>query len=47
LERIDGTNPLEHILYIAIPESFNESIGDFIIDPDIMLPVEAPENQKE
>lgn len=47
MERIDGTNPLENILYIAIPEDFSETIGDFVIDPEIMLPVEAPENKKE
>ncbi len=47
MEKIDGTNPLENILYISIPEGFSESIGEFVIDPDIMLPVEAPENQKE
>lgn len=47
MERIDGTNPLENILYISIPENFNEVIGDFIIDPEIMLPVEVVDNQKE
>lgn len=47
MERIDGTNPLENIVYISIPEGFSEAIGDFQIDPDIMLPVEAPENQEE
>ena len=47
MERIDGTNPLENILYISIPEGFNESIGDFLIDPEILLPVETPENKKD
>ena len=47
MERIDGTNPLENILYIAIPDDFSESIGDFVIDPDILLPVETPENKKD
>jgi len=47
LEKIDGTNPLENILYISIPESFNESIGDFEIKPEVLLPVEPPEKQKD
>lgn len=45
MEFIDGQDPLENILYISIPEELNESIGDFHIDPSIMLPVEVPENQ--
>lgn len=44
MEIIDGTNPLENILYISIPEDFSEKIGDFEIDPKVMLPVEPPEN---
>lgn len=46
MERIDGTNPLENILFIDIPDEFNESIGDFHIDPSIMLPVEILDKDK-
>ena len=47
MEKIDGTNPLEHILYITIPEEFNEKIGDFELNHEILLPVEPPENKKD
>lgn len=47
LEKIDGTNPLENILYISIPEGFSEKIGEFEIDPEVLLPVEPPANQKD
>jgi tetratricopeptide (TPR) repeat protein len=47
LKKIDGTNPLENILYVSIPDSFNEKIGDFEIDPEILLPVETTETQKD
>jgi Flp pilus assembly protein TadD len=47
LEKIDGTNPLENILYISIPENFNEKIGDFEIDHNILLPIEPPDTSKE
>ncbi len=47
MEKIDGADPLENILYISIPEDFNENIGDFVIDPKIMLPIETPENKKD
>jgi tetratricopeptide (TPR) repeat protein len=32
---------LENIIYIAVPDDLERSIGDFHIDPDIMLPVES------
>ncbi|MEE8440831.1 MAG: tetratricopeptide repeat protein [Spirochaetia bacterium] len=34
------SNQLENIIYIAVPEELERTIGDFQIDPDIMLPVE-------
>jgi len=45
LKNLDGRDPLANILYINLPESIHESIGDFKIDPEIMLPVEVPEGQ--
>ena len=35
-------DPLENIGYISIGEDIHEKIGDFTIDPDIMLPIEFP-----
>ncbi len=35
-------NPLSNIGYISIGKDINESIGDFRIDPNIMLPIEFP-----
>lgn len=47
MERLDGMDPLENILFISIPDGYDESIGDFKIDPEILLPVEVSESQKE
>jgi len=35
------TDELENIIYISVPEELERSIGDFQIDPEIMLPVET------
>jgi tetratricopeptide (TPR) repeat protein len=35
---------LENILYISVPEGFDRTIGDFRVDPEIMLPVEVKES---
>lgn len=37
-----GKEELDRLLYISLPEDFHRSIGDFSIDPSIMLPVEVP-----
>jgi tetratricopeptide (TPR) repeat protein len=34
-------DPLENIIYISVPEDLDRTIGDFHIDPEIMLPVES------
>ncbi|MFP4364302.1 MAG: tetratricopeptide repeat protein [Spirochaetia bacterium] len=33
---------MENILYISIPENFATQIGDFTVNPSILLPVELP-----
>jgi len=38
-------NPLEKIIYISLPEDMSRDLGDFTIDPGIMLPAELPPNQ--
>jgi Flp pilus assembly protein TadD len=35
------SDDLSNIIYIAVPEDLERTIGDFQIDPDIMLPVEV------
>ena len=37
-------NTLESIIYISVPENFHHHIGDFHIDPSILLPVETSGN---
>lgn len=37
----------ENIVYISIPEEMETQIGDFVIDPSILLPVELPEGSEE
>jgi len=32
---------LKNLIYIAIPDEFKKNVGDFPLDPDIMLPVET------
>ena len=39
--RADMSDRLENIIYIAVPENLERSIGEFQIDPDVMLPVES------
>ncbi|MBB6478700.1 tetratricopeptide repeat protein [Spirochaeta isovalerica] len=46
MKHIDGRDPLENILFISLPDSIEENIGDFQIDPNIMLPVEVPEGKE-
>ncbi|RKX86579.1 MAG: hypothetical protein DRP57_01200 [Spirochaetes bacterium] len=41
-----GKDPLENIGYISIGEDIREKIGEFTIDPDIMLPIEFPPGQE-
>lgn len=45
MDKINGKDPLENILFISIPENVSEKIGDFEIDSSVMLPVEVAENQ--
>jgi tetratricopeptide (TPR) repeat protein len=40
-------NPLENIGYISIEDRGSESIGNFELDPQILLPVEFPYDQDE
>ncbi len=40
LIRMPG-NPLDSIYFISVPEQFSLSLGDFSIDPGILLPVEV------
>ena len=37
----DMSDDLSDIIYIAVPQDLERSVGDFQIDPDIMLPVEV------
>ena len=39
-------DPLENIGYISIGESIHGKIGEFTIDPDIMLPIEFPPGEE-
>ncbi len=32
-------DPLNEILFISVPDDFSHTIGDFIVDPDVPLPV--------
>ncbi len=34
-------NPMDNIIYISIPEDFHHHVGEFHIDPSILLPVET------
>ena len=38
----EDKNPLKNIIYISIPENIEKNIGNFTIDPSILLPVEVP-----
>jgi Tfp pilus assembly protein PilF len=40
-------NPLKNIVYISIPEDMRRTIGEFEIDPSILLPVEIPPGEEE
>jgi tetratricopeptide (TPR) repeat protein len=39
---MENSDPLKNIVYISIPEEFIGTIGDFEINPSILLPVELP-----
>ncbi len=39
--------PLQNIVYISIPEQLKRSIGEFEIDPTVLLPVEIPPGEEE
>ena len=45
----DKKNPAElgAIVFISLPEGFTRQIGDFTIDPSILIPVELLEGQEE
>lgn len=43
MKHIDGHDPLKNILFISIPNNVDETIGDFNINPEILLPVEVKE----
>lgn len=36
---------LGHILFISIPETYTNQIGDFCIDPSVRIPIEVPHDQ--
>ena len=38
----DKEHLLKNIVFISIPDNFNRRIGDFALDPAILLPVEVP-----
>ncbi len=40
---MDETARLAHVKYISIAETTQRTIGEFTLDPDILLPVELPE----
>lgn len=37
------SNPMDSIFFISLPEDANRTIGDFELDPTVLLPVEVPE----
>jgi len=39
-------DPLSNIVFISIPETLRRTIGDFEIDPSILLPVEIPSGKE-
>ena len=39
--------PIEHIMYISLPDDTAREIGDFEIDPDIMIPVEIVDGNEQ
>ena len=43
---MSDTDILQNIMYVAIPEDTERTIGEFAIDPDIMIPVEIPEGNE-
>lgn len=38
---------VQHIIYISIPEGWEQTINDFTIDPAVLLPVETPPDQED
>jgi tetratricopeptide (TPR) repeat protein len=45
--RDDVPEPLKNIIYISIPDDLGRTIGEFEIDPAILLPVETPPGDEE
>ncbi len=45
--RDDVPEPLKNIIYISIPDDLGRTIGEFEIDPTILLPVETPPGDEE
>ncbi len=39
---MNGTNNVDRIVFLSVPESLGTSIGEFRIDPSIPIPVELP-----
>ena len=40
-------DPLEHIVYISLPENFSHTIGSFTVNPAVLIPVEISEDDPE
>ncbi len=40
-------NPLEKIVFISIPENYSRTVGNFTVDPAVLIPVEIPGNDPE
>ena len=38
---MNNESPLSHILFVSVPENWNQTIGTFQIDPSILLPIET------
>lgn len=45
--RDEVPEPLKNIIYISIPDDLGRTIGEFEIDPTILLPVETPPGDEE
>jgi tetratricopeptide (TPR) repeat protein len=41
------SGPLDHIMFISIPEESKREINGFVLDPAILIPVEFPQNGQE
>ena len=47
MDTTNETSPLESIIFISLPEELDKNIGDFVIDPTVLIPVELLPGQDE